>query len=125
MDHIREFDRIANEEYRQVVAYYIIVAFLRIKLHCKAARVTRSFRRASRIDDSREPDKYRRLLSSLLEQMSLRMLRHAVLRTEYAVCACAACMNDALRNAFPVEMRQLLQQMIILQQGRSALACCA
>jgi hypothetical protein len=44
MDEVGEFDGILDEEYRDVVADQVPVAFLRVKLDGKSAYVTRGTR---------------------------------------------------------------------------------
>ncbi|MNJ45307.1 hypothetical protein D3C77_403950 [compost metagenome] len=115
VNHIREFNCIANKKYRQMIPHNIIVAFLCIKLYRKASWVTRRLWRSLSVDDRREANEHRCFFAGLLQEMSPRMLRHAALRNEYSMGSCPAGMNDTLWNALPVKMGQLLEQMVVLQ----------
>ncbi|CDN42513.1 hypothetical protein BN871_BK_00360 [Paenibacillus sp. P22] len=122
VDHVRELHRVADEEDRQVVADKIVVPLRRIELDGEAARIAQRLGGMLAVDDGGEADEDRRLGSGILQERRLGPALHAGRRAEYAMRACAAGMDDALRHAFPVEMGQLLQQLVILQQRRAVLS---
>jgi hypothetical protein len=127
VDEVGELDRVADEEDAQVVADQIPVAVLGVELHREPARIARHFRRVAAADDGREADRERRFLPGLLEQPGPRILRGRFVadlprRLELAVADEPARVHDALGNAFAVEMRDLFQEMIVLERRRSAAA---
>ena len=54
VNHIREFDSITNEKYREIISHQIIVTILGIELDGKAADIACGIGRSSLAGDGRE-----------------------------------------------------------------------
>ena len=122
MDHVGELDRVLDEEDRDVVADDVPVAFLGIELDGEAAHVARQIEGSLAAGDRREAHEGRRLLAGPLENVGTGIFREGFVGLEVAMRAIAARMNHALRNALMVEMEDLLAEMKVLDQGRTARA---
>ena len=127
VDDIRELDGVADEEDREVVADEIPVAVLGIELHREAARIAGDLGGVAAADHGREADGQRRLLAGFLEQLGAGVFGGGLVadlagRLELAVADEAAGMDDALGDPLAVEMGDLLQELIVLQRGRTAAA---
>jgi hypothetical protein len=120
MNHVRKLDGVLDEEHRNVVADDVPVAFLGIELDGKAAHVARQVRRALAAGNRGEPHEGRRFLAGALEQIGAGVFRLRLVVFEEAMCAVAAGVDDALRDPLMVEMENLLPEMKILDQGRTA-----
>src|SRR5262249_2529851 len=68
----------------------------------------------------RDPSEHGRLLSYLREDLRLGISSDVVRDGEGSVCPPTLGMHPALRDHLAVEMRQLLDEPEILQQGRTA-----
>ena len=120
VDEVGELDAIADEEDGRVVSDEVPVAVLRVDLEGEASRVARRVRRAARAGDGREADEHRGALARGREDLHLGPERHVLVRhLEIPVGARAHRMDDPLRNALAVEARELLDQVVVLQQHRS------
>lgn len=122
MDEIREFQRIADEEDRRVVANEVPVSFPGIKLDRKAAHVAFRVGCAEFTGHGRKADQKIGLFADRIEQLRVRVLRNILRHREAAECAPAFGVDDALRNALAVLMRKLFKQLIVLQQQWTACA---
>jgi hypothetical protein len=121
---VREAQRIAEEEHRRVVADDVPVAFLGVELDGSAADVALGVGGAALPGHGREPNEHGRLLADLRENLRLGVAGDVVRDGEGAVRPPALGMHPALRDHLAVEMRQLLDQPDILQQGRTARPGC-
>ena len=122
MNDVRKLDRVLDEEDRDVVADEIPVSFLGIEFDGEAAHVARQVERTFRTGDGREPHEDGRFLAGALEDVGAGICGKRFIGLEIAVRAIAARMNDALRNALMVEMKNLLAEVEILDQRGTALA---
>ena len=127
VDDVRKFDRVADEEDRQVVADEVPVAVLGIELDGKSARIARDFGRIAAADDGRKANRERRLLPLLLEQLGARVLRRRLVadharRFELAVADEPARVHDPLRDALAIEVADLFEEVVVLQRGGPAAA---
>src|SRR5882724_2391881 len=122
MIEVREPQRIAEEEDRRVVADDVPVALLGIELEGGAANVAFCVGRAALTGDGREAQEHGRLLPDLRENLRLGVAGDVVGHREGAVGTPALGVHAPLRDYFPVEMRQLLDQPDILQERRAASA---
>ena len=120
VDEIRKFQRITDEKDRRVVADQIVVAFLGVELQGEAARVAGGIRRAAFAADRREPGEDLGALARLGEESGPGVAGHVGRDLEIAVGAGPLGVDHALGNAFPVEMRQLFQQVHVLHERRPA-----
>ena len=120
VNHVRKLDGVLDEEHRDVVADDVPVAFLGIELDGKAANVAREVERTLAAGDGGEPHKGRRPLTGALEQIGAGVFRQRLVVLEEAMRAVAARMHDALGNPLMVEMEDLLAEMEILDQRRTA-----
>ena len=113
-DEMLEFQRIANEEDRRVVADHVEIAVLGIDLDRKAARIAPGVRAAA-LTGNRAETRCRFGLRALLENLRLGVFRHVRRGFIRAECARAFRVGLALRNALPVEVRHLLDQVMIVE----------
>ncbi len=120
MDQVGELHRVLDEEHRDVVADQVEVALVGIELHGEAAHVARRVDRAGAARHRREAREDLCPFARVLQERGLGQARHVLERLEVAVRGRAAGMDDALGNAFMVEMGDLLAQHEILEQRRAA-----
>ena len=111
----------------EVVADEVPVAVLGVELHREAARVARDLGGVAAADDGREADGERRLLAGLLEQLGAGVLGRRLVADlagglELAVADEAAGVHDPLGDALAVEVGDLLEEVVVLQRGRTAAA---
>ena len=122
VNDVGKLDRILDEEDRDVVADEVPVAFLGIELDGKAAHV------AGEVEEPFEPATVEKrtkagVFSPARWKMSARVyLASELVGLEIAVRSIAAGMNHAFRNALVVEMENLLAEMKVLDQRRTARA---
>ena len=122
MDEVGEFDRVLDEEHGNVVADEIPVPRLGIELHGEAPDVTRQIGGTLVPGDGREADERRCPLAGPLEEVSAGDVGERFVVLEEAVRAEAPGVDDTFRNAFVVEVEDLLAKVLILQQARPARA---
>jgi len=72
--------------------------------------------------DGGEAHEDRRPRSRILQEARLGVARHALVNLKEAVGAGAAGVNDAFGNALVIEVGDLLAEMKIFEEGRSAFA---
>jgi hypothetical protein len=120
VDDVRELDRVLDEEDRDVVAYQVPGAFLRVELRRESAGVPDGVGRAARPEDRREADEDRRLQALLGEHGGARHRHGGAVGREDAVRAGAAGVHHALRDPLVVEVHDLLAQVEVLEQDRTA-----
>ncbi|MNV24453.1 hypothetical protein D3C71_1155170 [compost metagenome] len=120
MDQIREFHRILDEEHGHVVAHQIPIALVRIELDRKAAHVARRVLGPAFARHGGKPHEYRRALALFGEQRRGGQVGQRLVALEVAMRRRPARMHDAFWDALVVEVRDLLAQDEILQQGRPA-----
>ena len=127
MDKVGEFDGVSDEEDFQVVADQVPVAVLGVKLDRESAWVAQGLRGCAAVNDRGKPDKSGSALALFLKQLRTgvfgdRLVPDGSIGFEVAVCACAAGMDNALRDALPVEVGDLLDKRIVFQRHRSPAA---
>ena len=122
VDQVGELDRVLDEEHRDVVADEIPVALLRVELHREAADVAREVGRALVAGDGREAHERRRLLTGPLEEVGAGEISERLVVLEEAMRTEAAGVHDPLRDALVVEVEDLLAEVEVLEQRRSAFA---
>ncbi len=113
-DEVLELHRIAHEEDRRVVADHVVVAFGRVELDREAARVAPRVGAAALAGHRREPVQ-RVGLRPQLEDPSLRVLGHVVRHLEMTKASAAFGVRLTLGDALPVEVRHLLDEVVIVQ----------
>ena len=119
MDEVGKLHRVLDEEHRDVVADDVEITFVRIELDREAAHVARGVLRTAFARDRREAHEDRRPFALLAKRRGDREVRQRFVGLEESVRAAAARVHDALRNAFVIEMRDLLAQDEILEQRRA------
>ncbi|MNJ25540.1 hypothetical protein D3C77_199870 [compost metagenome] len=122
VDQVGEFDRVLDEEDRDVVPHQVPVALLGIELHREAAHVARRVDRAGAAGHRGEADEDLGLLADLGQHLGGGVGRQALGQFEDAVRGRSAGVDDALGDAFVVEMLDLLAQDEVFQQRRAARA---
>ncbi len=123
VDEVGEFQRVAQEEHRRIVADDVPVAFVGIEAKRKATHVALGVRRTAFARDSREAQEGLGLLSDLREYARARIFGDVLRDRERAVSAGAFGVHGALGNALAVLMREFFEQVEILHQQRAARAC--
>ena len=118
MDEVRELNAIADEEHWRVVAHDIEVALFGVELQCKAAHVTPAIRGALLTCDSGESRQHRRDRVRL-EYCSLGVLGDILGDGQFTESTCTLSVNNALRNALAVEVRELFQQVDVVEVNTS------
>ena len=121
VDQVRELDAVLDEEHRDVVADQVEDALLGVELRREATGVADRVGRPAGPRDRGEPNEHR-CLDVLLQERSGGQLRCTAVPDEGAVRAGAAGVDDALRDALVVEVGDLLAQVVVLEQGRPAVA---
>ena len=127
MDHVGELDGVPNEEHFEVVADEVPVAVDRLELDREAARIALGLGRFLRARDGREPHKHRRLYAGLVEHAGAgvfrrRLVADLAIGLEIAVRPGAPRVHHALGYPLAIEMRDLLDELIVLERRRAALA---
>lgn len=127
VDHVRELDRIADEEHLEVVAHQVPVAVLGVELDGESARVARRLGRFLGADHGGEAQEHRRLHAGLGQHLGAGVfagifVTDLAVGFEPAMGSRTARMHHALGNALAVEMGELLDEGIVFQRGRPAFA---
>jgi hypothetical protein len=105
----------------------IPVAVDRLELHREAARIALGLRRFLGAGHGGEAHEHRRLDAGLVQHpragvLGGRLVADLAIGLEVAVRAGAARMHHALRNALAVEMRDLLDELVVFEGRGPALA---
>src|SRR5690606_34387205 len=100
---------------------------LGVELHGKAARVTGGLRAVAAADDGGETDGDIRLFAGFLKELGAGVLAGGFIadlagRFEVTVTDESAGMDDAFRNAFAVEVADLLEELVVFEGRRPARA---
>src|SRR5277367_681830 len=119
MDEIGKLKRVADEEHGRVVADHVPISVLGVELKRKAPDVALGIRGASLACDCGETDQQVRLLSDAVEQAGFAISRNVVRHGKYAVRAGSLSVHHPFRHTLSVLMRQLLEQVIVLQENRA------
>ena len=117
-DEVRELHRVADEEDRGVVADQVVVALGRVELQRETARVAPGVRGALLAGDRREAGQHVGPDAGL-EQRGLRVPRDVLGGLELAEGARALRVHVALGDALAVEVRHLVQEVVVVQQDRA------
>ena len=118
-DEVLELDRVAHEERRRVVANEVVVPLVGVELEREATWVADRVRAPELARDLREAREHRRALPNLGQEARVRPLAHVLRDLEEPVRAAALRVNDPLGDALAVEVLHLLNQMSVVQDGRS------
>ncbi len=116
VDEVRKLDGILDEEHWHVVADQVEVALVGVELGGKAAHVAHGVRRAARALHGGEAHEYRGLLALCREERGLGQLAVVVVADEHAVCGGTARVDDALGDAFMIEVGELLAHDEVFEQ---------
>ena len=120
MDQVRKLYRVLDEEYRDVVPNDVPITLLGVDLDREAPYIARQIGRTLVPCHRRETHEERCLLTGTLKQISFRNIRLRFVIFEEPVRSKTPRVNDSLRDAFMIEMKNLLPEMEILQRSRSA-----
>jgi len=120
VDKIRKFQRIADEKDRRIVADQVVVAILGVELDRKAARVANGIGGALLSRHGRETNEYLGSFSNRGKEFGLGPPRHIGQHFEIPIGARALGVHDALGNPLAIEVRELLDQVMILNQNRAS-----
>jgi hypothetical protein len=118
VDHVRELDRIADEERREVVAHQVPVTVGGVELGGETTRVAQGFRGVVTVDNGGEANEHRRGFTGR-EHLGLGQVAEVVRDGEDAVGAGTAGVYHALGDALAIEALQFLDQLHVLQQHRT------
>ena len=117
-DEVLELHRVADEEHRRVVADEVEVALAGVELHRETARVAPRVGAAALPRHGREPDQHVGLGAGL-EHRGAGEGADVLGHLERPERAATLGVRLPLRDALPVEVRHLLDQVVILQQQRA------
>lgn len=90
-----------------------------VEFDSKTTRVSESFRAAPFMNDSGKPEDDRSLNARSTEEISTGKVSYVMSDFKKAFGTSSPGMNNTFRNAFPVEIRKFLHQMVIFQQYRT------
>ena len=116
-NEVGELDGVLDEEHRGVVADEVVVSLFGVELHRKTARIAPGVRAALLTGDGREADERLGLLTRLQER-GLRVLADVVCDDEFTESTAALGVDDALRDTLAVELRELLDQVVVMKEHR-------
>lgn len=119
MDHVREFHPISDKEHRHIVPNKVKVTLSGVEFHRKTTWIPQGLRASTLMHDGREPDNNWGLNPRSPEKISTGKVRNIMSHLKEPLCAGSPCMNNTFRDTFPVELRKLFNQMIILKEDRS------
>src|SRR5690606_33711572 len=119
---VREFQRIAEEEDRGVVAHQVPVTLLGVELQGCTTDVTLGIGRATFTGDGGEAGEHRGLLPDFGEDPGLGVFADVVGNNKLTKRTGALGVHTTLGNHFAVEVSQLFQEPYVLQQHGAALA---
>lgn len=127
MDHVGKLDGVANEEHLQVVAHQIPVAVLGIELDREAPRIARGLGRLLGPDDSGKSQEDRRLHPGSGQHLGTGIaaggfVADGAIGLEPAMGGGTPGMHHPLGHPFPVEMGDLLDELVVFQRGGAPLA---
>ena len=120
VDQVGEFDRVLDEEDGNIVADQIPIAFLGIEFDRKAAHIASDIGRPLAAGDGGEAAEQGRLFTNPLEDIGARQFWNRFGQLEMAMHAIAAGVDDAFRNAFMVEVEDLLPHDLVFQHRATA-----
>src|SRR5579862_9818975 len=118
VNEIGELIRVPYEEYRRVVAHQVPVALLCIKFDREATHVTLRISSAELTGHGRKTHDQRRPATGL-QYFRLRVLRDVTRDRQRAVRTPTLGVDRTFGNSLAVLVRELLNQLIILQQQRT------
>ena len=119
MDDVGKLDAVLNEEHRNVVADQVKGALIGVELHREASRVPHRIGRATGPDDRREADKTGVTVPSSPRKAAFVTDCRPVRLKDTVRCSTPG-VHDPLGNALVIEVSDLLAQMEVLEQRRSA-----
>ena len=117
-DEVLELHRVPQEEHGGVVAHHVVVALGRVELQREATRVTPRVGAPALAGHRGEADQ-RVGRRARLEHRRLGVGAHVTRHLEVAERAAALGVGLALRDPLPVEVRHLLDEVVVLQQDRA------
>ena len=127
MDEVGELDGVADEEHAEVVADQVPVAVLGVELDREAARVARRLGGVPPAGDRGEAQGDVGALALLLKELGARVLRDGLVAPgavglEVAIRGGPARVHDALGDALAIDVADLLEELVVLERRRAAVA---
>ena len=122
VDEIGKFDRVLDEEHRDVVTNQIPVALFGVEFGRKATHVTGQIEGPFVTRHGRETGECRGFLAHTLENVSGREVGDRLGQLEVPMHPVAARVNDTLWNALVIEVEHLFAKDVIFHQDRAARA---
>jgi hypothetical protein len=120
VDEVAELAGVADEEDRRVVAHHVPIAFFGIELDGKAARIALRVARPLFAAHGGEANEHAGLLADLVEDFRGGIAGDVAGHGKDAVSARTLGVNHAFGNPLAVEVRHLFEQLVILDEHRSA-----
>src|SRR5690625_876366 len=122
MDDVGKLDGVADEDHRDVVAHEVPVADLGVELDREPTRITIALGGVPAADDRGEAQRDVGALPLFLEEFGARVAADRLVAPlavglEVAVRGRASRVHHPLGDAFPVEVADLLQELVVLQRG--------
>lgn len=118
VDKVGELDRVLDEEHWHVVADQIEVALVSEELHRETAHVAHGVTGTAWPLHRGKTHEHRSLFPRVLQETGLGQRRMVLIGLEETMRAGTARVNDALRNAFVVKVRDFLTHDEVFQQRR-------
>lgn len=120
-----KLDRTTDEKYLQVIGDQVLVTSAVLSFMAKPSG-SRGFRRVLAAEDGGKPDKDQRAHANfgqaVFTQVHLAAHCRSCRRLRNRMRTRPAGMRQAFREAFPVEMRDLFSELIVVQRGGAAFA---
>ncbi len=118
-DEVLELHRVLDEENGRVVAHQVVVAQLGVELQREPARVALGVRATLFGRDRGEPGQHLGALARL-QEVRLGVRADVGGDDELSERSAALGVHDPFGHTFPVELRHLLQEVVVLQQDPAA-----
>ncbi|MNJ57048.1 hypothetical protein D3C77_526230 [compost metagenome] len=123
VDKVREFERVTDEKHRSVVTNNVPVAFFGVELQGETTRIAFGISRTTLAPHRGEAQEGLGLLADIAEQLGAAVLGDIAGHREGAIGTRALGVHTALWDVLAVEVRELLDQMEVIQQQRATRAC--
>src|SRR5665647_1066458 len=122
MNKIRELDGVSDKEDGYIVTYQIIITFFSVELNRKSPNIPHCIRGTLTSCHCGEPHKDGSLVIRILQEFSLSVIVHWLINLEVTEGSGTLSMHYPLGNTLPIEVRDLLNELEVLQKSRTALA---
>jgi hypothetical protein len=119
VDEVLKLRGVTDEEHRSVVAHHVEVPLVGAEFEGKATGVTDSVGKALFASHCREAGEHRGALADLGQEARPGEPGDILGDLEEPVSTAALGMDDPLGHSLPVEMLHLLDDIVVVQRGRS------